>query len=262
LSVALPSRRSPGSPRLDLAWTLVRTDFKSRYHGSLGGFAWALLKPAAMFVALLAVFSFVFRAEVHYREKLLVGLFLWDFFAESTRSGITSLHQKGFLISRARFPNWIVVVASMANPLVTLVVFVGLLTITLLATGGFPGPLAIALFFSYLLALLAIVTGISLAGSGLFLRYRDLNQVWDVACQAGFFVAPIIWPIGAVPERYHFWLYLWPPTPVIEFSRTVLIDGGMPTARAHAYLALTAGAILGAGILLYRRLAPGAAEHL
>ena len=28
-----------------LVWTLVRTDFKARYHGTLSGFVWALLKP-------------------------------------------------------------------------------------------------------------------------------------------------------------------------------------------------------------------------
>ena len=59
----------------------------------------------------------------------------------------------------------------------------------------------------------------------LFLRYRDLNQVWDVVTQAGFFVAPIIYPLGVIPERFHFYLYLWPPTPIIEFSRAVLVDG-------------------------------------
>ena len=66
-----------------------------------------------------------------------------------------------------------------------------------------------------------VVVGISLAGSVLFLRYRDLNQVWDVVTQAGFFVAPIIYPLGVIPERYHFYLYAWPPTAIIEFSRAV-----------------------------------------
>ena len=28
-----------------LVWTLVRTDFKARYHGTASGFVWALLKP-------------------------------------------------------------------------------------------------------------------------------------------------------------------------------------------------------------------------
>ena len=73
-----------------------------------------------------------------------------------------------------------------------------------------------------------IVIGFSLGGSVLFLRYRDLNQVWDVVTQAGFFVAPIIYPLGVIPERFHFYLYLWPPTPIIEFSRSVLVDGRVP----------------------------------
>ena len=47
----------------DLLWTFVRTDFKSRYHGTVGGFVWALLKPFAMFVVLLSVFSFVFSSD-------------------------------------------------------------------------------------------------------------------------------------------------------------------------------------------------------
>jgi ABC-2 type transport system permease protein len=76
---------------LDLLWTFVRTDFKSRYHGTIGGFLWALLKPAAMFVVLLTVFSFVFSADGQYNAKLLIGLFLYDFFGESTKAGIQSI---------------------------------------------------------------------------------------------------------------------------------------------------------------------------
>ena len=68
-------------------------------------------------------------------------------------------------------------------------------------------------------AMSLLVVAFSLASSVLFLRYRDLNQVWDVMIQAGFFIAPIIYPLGILPERFHFYLYLWPPTPVIEFSR-------------------------------------------
>ena len=52
---------------------------------------------------------------------------------------------------------------------------------------------------------------------------------------AGFFVAPIIYPIDVLPERLHFYLYLWPPTPVILFARSVLVDGKVPcAARARS----------------------------
>jgi lipopolysaccharide transport system permease protein len=86
--------------------------------------------------------------------------------------------------------------------------------------------------------------------------------VWDVVVQAGFFVAPIIYPIGVLPERLHILLYLWPPTPVLLFSRAVLVEGRIPSAFAHALLTAEAAAILGAGALIYRWRAPRVAEEL
>ena len=98
--------------------------------------------------------------------------------------------------------------------------------------------------------------------SVLFLRYRDLNQIWDMATTAGFFIAPIIYPLGVIPERFHLWLFLWPPTPIIEFSRAVMVDGTLPTMRAHAFLFLLVAATLGLGALVFRRYAPRAAEFV
>src|SRR5437667_5692870 len=95
-----------------LVWTLVRTDFKTRYQPTVGGFLWALLKPFAMFVVLLAVFSLIFASDPKYKLHLIIGLFLWDFFAETTKVGLASLHAKGFLLSKAKFPSWILVVTS------------------------------------------------------------------------------------------------------------------------------------------------------
>lgn len=258
VAAALPSPARLGG----LLWTLVRTDFKTRYHGTVGGFLWALLKPAAMFLVLLAVFSFVFSGSPDYRLDLIVGLFLWDFFAEGTKVGMLSLHAKGYLLTKARLPSWILVVASVSNALLTLAVF-SLATLAYLAAAGRPPSLlGAALFTVYVIHFVVVVAGISLAGSVLFLRYRDLNQVWEVATQAGFFLAPIIYPLAILPEGVHFWLFLWPPTPVIEFSRAVLVDGVIPSPRAHLLLTLQASAILLAGAAVYRRLAPRAAEYL
>lgn len=261
-------RRAAGPAPLDgvawpgLVWTLVRTDFKARYHGTLSGFAWALLKPATMFAVLVGVFSLVFPGEPTYKLDLIIGLFLWDFFSDGTKTGMTSLAVKSFLLTKAKLPRWVVVVTSMANAALTMTIFALVVVLYLTATGRGPSAAALAALTGYLLALAAIVAGISLASSVLFLRYRDLNQVWDMATQAGFFVAPIIYPLGVVPERLHLWLYLWPPTPVMEFTRAVLVDGTMPTALAHACLALMAGGILLGGALVYRRWAPRAAEYL
>src|SRR6476620_652849 len=126
------------NPRTGLVWTLVRTDFKARYHGSFGGFVWALLKPLSMFVVLMAVFSFLFASNPNYKLDLIVGLFLWDFFAEATKTGLTSLHARGFLLTKARFPSWILVVTSISNAVITLGVFAVIITVFLAAAGRAP----------------------------------------------------------------------------------------------------------------------------
>lgn len=259
--MALPAA-TPRSHIGGLVWTLVRTDFKTRYHGTLQGFAWALFKPLTMFLVLLAVFSLIFASDPAYRINLIIGLFLWDFFAQGTSAGLVSLYSKGYLLTKARFPSWIIVVTSISNALITLGVFVVIILGMLAVSGRPPGMTAILLFLWYLLHFVAIVVGFSLASSVLFLRYRDLNQVWEVVIQAGFFVAPIVYPLNIIPERFHEYLYLWPPTPVIQFARAVLVTGAPPTATAHALLTLEAAAVLLIGIVVFRRYAPRAAEYL
>ena len=255
------TRRQPLVPA-GLVWTLVRTDFKARYHGTFGGFVWALLKPLSMFVVLMGVFSFLFASNPTYKLDLIVGLFLWDFFAEGTKSGLTSLHARGYLLTKARVQPWILVVTSISNAVITLAVFSVVMTIFLAGAGHPPTVAALVAFAGYCTALMAIVIGFSLASSVLFLRYRDLNQVWEVVIQAGFFIAPIIYPLEILPERFHFYLYVWPPTPIIEFSRAALVMGVMPTMRGHLYLAADAAFCLLLGIVIFSRLSPRAAEYV
>jgi lipopolysaccharide transport system permease protein len=245
-----------------LVWTLVRTDFVTRYHGTIGGFLWALLKPLTMFLVLMGVFSFVFTNTPQYRIDLIIGLFLYEFYQEGTRTGLESLTAKGNLLTNAKFPSWVIVVTSISNAVLTLALFSVVLIAFLTLSSRWPGAGAVGLYFWYQLHLFAIVTGFSLAASALFMQYRDLNQVWEVVTHAGFFVAPIIYPIDVLPERLHFYLYLWPPTPILLFSRKVLVDGKMPSAVAHGLLTFEAAVILVVGALIYSARAPRVPEYL
>ena len=67
-SVAITHVRQEYGQFTGLVWTLIRTDFKTRYHGTIGGFVWALLKPLTMFLVLLGVFSYVFAADPDIRD--------------------------------------------------------------------------------------------------------------------------------------------------------------------------------------------------
>ena len=224
---------------------------------------WALLKPLSMFLVLMTVFSFVFASKPQYKLDLIIGLFLYEFFQEATRTGLLSLRAKGYLLTKARFPSWVVVVTSASNAVITLALFsVVLITFLILAGRRAGPPRHLRLYVLYQVHFFAIVAGFSLGASVLFMRYRDLNQIWEVITHAGFFVAPIIYPLDILPERVHFYLFLWPPTPIVLFSRSVLIDGRVPSLFAHALLSIEALTIFAIGALIYRAGAPRVAEYL
>jgi lipopolysaccharide transport system permease protein len=245
-----------------LIWTLIRTDFKTRYHGTFGGYIWTLVKPLAMFVVLLTVFSIIFSKDPRYPVNLIIGLFLYDFFSESTKTGFTSLYAKTFLLTKTKFPAWIVVLTSVSSAFITVIVF-GIAVCIYISIFRRPlGLLEICCFGFYIVLFVIIVVGISLAGSVLFLRYRDLNQIWELVLQAGFFAAPVIYPLDIIPEKFHFWVHVWFPTAVIQFSRSVLVDGKIPSIQAHLLLLGSAVAVLFLGIALYSRLAPRSLERL
>ena len=53
-----------------------------------------------------------------------------------------------------------------------------------------------------------------------------------------------------------------PISAVIQFSRMVLVDGVVPSARAHLFLLGVTAVMLAAGVLIFKRHAPRAAEYL
>lgn len=258
LSSSLPPRRVV---LRDFIWTLIRTDFKVRYHGAVGGFLWALGKPLVIFTVLYTVFRFLFPAS-GYRDSLLMGILLWTFFSEATHSGLMALARKNFLVTKAKFPLWILVVTAMANATLTLIVYAIAIIVVVSMSHGVPSLGALCLFVVYLAAYCIIVFGFSLGACVLYPRFRDLDQIWDVILQAGFFLAPIMYPISTLPERYQYYLYLWPVTPILQFTRAVLLEGSFPTHKAHLELAVMTTSILVAGVLVFRRGLQRAVEAL
>jgi lipopolysaccharide transport system permease protein len=215
-----------------------------------------------MFVVLYTVFSVIFSMDAYYALNLIIGLFLYDFFSEATKTGLISLHAKTFLLTKTKFPSWVVVLTSVSSALITVVIFsIAVCTYIFIFKRNL-SLLEISCFGLYVFLFLIIIIGISLAGSVLFLRYRDINQIWELLMQAGFFFAPIIYPLDIVPHKFHFYLYVWLPTAVIQFSRSVLVKGEIPTITANLMLLGSAAFVLIAGAALYSRLAPRSLERL
>jgi ABC-2 type transport system permease protein len=128
-----------------------------------------------------------------------------------------------------------------------------------------------------LLFLALFTTGIAVLLSALFVKFRDVQPIWDVIGQVLFYGSPVIYPIekvaglGAGPLGIP-WIHLYMANPLadaFEQFRHAIIDNGAPTAVQAiggwpefaiplAFIAL----LFGLGFVVFNRSAPEIAENL
>jgi len=119
------------------------------------------------------------------------------------------------------------------------------------------------LFFPLIhVTFLVLVYGVSLILAAVYVYYRDLNQIWDVFLQAGFFLSPIVYPISIVPEKYLDYYMMNPVTVIIEMYREALLYPKTPSIAEIAFTLSFAGAMLLIGTLVFGRLERKFAEEI
>lgn len=204
---------------------LVITDFKLRYQGSFLGYLWSLLRPLALFVILYTVFVrfLKFGGDIpHYPVYLLLGIIIWNYFAEVTSTGVGSVVGRGDLLRKINFPKYVIVLAGSFSALINLAINLVVVFVFMLWNGVdfrltmLWAPLLIVELFTFALALAFLL-------SALFVKLRDINYVWEVIMQGAFYATPIIYPISNIPEKWAKWLMLNPMAQIVQDLRYAVV---------------------------------------
>jgi ABC-2 type transport system permease protein len=211
---------------------LVKTDFKLRYQGSVLGYVWSLLRPLFMFAILYIIFGVVLKAKAnipYYPVYLLLGILLWNFFAEITTGSVAAIVGKGDLLRKINFPKYVIILANALSATINLAlgfVILGLLMAYRHVPLTWHALLIIPLVFEILVLALALAFFLS----ALFVKYRDVTYIWEVFMQAAFYATPILYPLGKpyVPARAAKYLLLNPMAQAIQDSRHVLVSPVAP----------------------------------
>jgi ABC-2 type transport system permease protein len=119
-----------------------------------------------------------------------------------------------------------------------------------------------------LLALMAI--GLAMLLSVLFVRFRDIQPIWDVVLQVAFYASPVLYVVGDLPDWIQYeMLSANPLADIFTQARYALLDPSAPTAAdaigADARLLLPLGVIavsFALGAWAFKREAPRIAENL
>jgi ABC-2 type transport system permease protein len=205
---------------------LVVTDFKLRYQGSVLGYAWSLLRPLMIFLILYVVFVKFLRigADVpHFPVYLLLGIVIWNFFAEMTSQSLGSIVGRGDLIRKIRIPRWIIVMSSSISALINLVL--NLLVVAVFMILNHVELTASALWLpAILLEVYVFALGLSLFLAALFVKYRDISYIWEVVLQGMFYLTPILYPISLITnETFRQLLFMNPMAQSIQAAREAVV---------------------------------------
>jgi len=245
---------------------LAKTDFKLRYHGSVLGYLWALLKPLLTFAILNFVFSSVFNPRGTgmdtYSLQLLVSLMMFYFFAEGTSAGMSSLLLKSQLVTKIYVPRWTIILSSTINA--TLIFLMNLVVIVFFfAIKGFmPHLPAILMFFVFSIFIYIIILSFSLITAPLYVKFRDLSMIWEVLLMIIMYASPIIYPLVTIPAKYHQIILLNPLAFIIHFTKESLINNHFATPIQYLIFSGIVLAGLALGIFSYRKFIPKIAEEI
>jgi ABC-2 type transport system permease protein len=256
---------------VNLTFTLAANDFKLRFFGSALGYLWTLMKPLMLFGVLYFVFTEVVRFGAgveHYPVYLLAAIVLFTFFSETTSRGVTSLIERETLLRKIRFPRMVVPLSVALHALFNLGLNLLVVFVFVFASGIDPRWAWLEMV-PLILLLVMLSTGTTMLVSALYVRYRDVQPIWEVILQILFYASPIIYVTASFPDSIEQEAMANPITAVLTQMRHALIDPTAPTAaeaigggvRLLIPLAVTA-VVLAVGIWVFAKEAPRIAEDL
>lgn len=240
-----PHASHPSSPRAlyqslwenrQLIAQMTQREVAGRYKGSALGLAWSFFNPVFMLLVYTFVFSEIFNShwssgdinnKTQFALILFVGMIVLNLFAEVSNRAPGLIVGNVNFVKKVVFPIEILPVVAMGAALF----HAGISLLVLLATFAvFNGYLNLTAIFIPLiwLPLVILVLGLAwiLASLGVFLR--DTGQTIGIITTIFMFLAPVFYPISAVPARYRGFIMANPLTFIIEQSRDVIIWGRAP----------------------------------
>lgn len=254
-----------------LTLTLATTDFKLRYFGSALGYLWSLVRPLLYFGVLYVVFTQFFKAGAgvpHYAVYLLTAIMLWTFFAETTTACVQCLVAREGLLRKIRFPRLAVPLSVSLTALFNLATNLLVVFVFAFAEGLTPRwswfelPLLVAL-----LAILAVGAGMLL--SALFVRFRDIQPIWEVVAQLLFYGSAVMYTAATFPLEYERIMLCNPLTAIFTQMGHAFVSPSIHSAAVYIggweRLLIPLGLIaliFALGLWFFSREAPRIAERL
>ncbi len=219
-----------------LILTLVGRQLKARYRGSILGFLWTILNPLLMMSVYALVFAHYMRVAVeNYAVFLLCGILPWTYFSSALAEGTNSILSGGSLITKSLFPPHVLPTVTVLSQLMNYLLSLPIL-ILFMVLYGIPLRASLVALPVILLLQTAFTWGLVLALAALNVHFRDIQHVLANVLLLWFFLCPIVYTAGQIPDSLRFLQYLNPIGLMIETYHAVFLTGEAPSLAVLADL--------------------------
>ncbi|MEY3122535.1 MAG: hypothetical protein RI993_1360 [Pseudomonadota bacterium] len=249
---------------------MIRREVVGRYKGSVMGLTWSFFNPVLMLTVYTFVFSVVFKArwgigdeesKTQFAVVLFVGMIVHGLFSEVLNRAPGLILSNVNYVKKVVFPLEILPAISMGAALFHSLVSLGVLLIAFVLFNGYLHWTAVFTPL-VLLPLIILTLGLAwiLASLGVFLR--DVGQTIGIVTTVMLFLAPVFYPVTALPEAIQPWLMANPLTFIIEQARAVLIWGKIPDWTGLGIYTAIAIVVAWAGYAWFQKTRKGFADVL
>lgn len=249
---------------------MTKREVVGRYKGSAMGLAWSFFNPVFMLAVYTFVFSVIFKmrwgiggdeSKSQFALVLFVGLIAHSLFAEVLNRAPGLILSNVNYVKKVVFPLEILPVIAMGTALFHALISLGVLLVAFAFFNGLLHWTAVLAPLVFLpLTILTLGLAWMLASLGVFLR--DVSQTIGTITMVMFFLAPVIYPVTAVPEELRPWLMINPLTFIIEQARDVIIWGRPPNWAGLGLYTLAATVVAWAGYSWFQKTRKGFADVL
>jgi ABC-2 type transport system permease protein len=259
---------------VELTLTLARTEFKLRYFGSVLGYLWSLMRPLLFFGVIYLFFTQVVnlgKGVPHYGVYLLTGIVFWSYLSDATTGCVTCLVNREALLRKIRFPRMVVPLSVSLTATFNLGMNFIAVIVFALANGISPTWSWLELI-PIAAGFIVLATGIGMLLAALYVRFRDMQPIWEVFLQLWFYSSPIMYAAARYNSFAHGFekiAMLNPVATLLTQMGHAFIDPALPTAATAAGGALVPiisialiAALFALGWWVFTREAPRVAENL
>jgi lipopolysaccharide transport system permease protein len=244
----------------DLLMLFVRRDVVTVYKQTILGPLWFFIQPFLTTIVFTVIFGNVAKLPTDGLPPMLfylAGVTSWNYFAECFRKTSNTFTQNASIFGKVFFPRAIVPISNTISNLIT---FGIQFLLFLLVLGYFmlSGTALHANVFILLFPVLILLMGIMGLGFGMLVsawttKYRDLQFLVQFGIQLLMYATPVIYPISAIPAKYHWIIMANPMTSVIETFRYSFLGAGTLSWHGLLYSGVFTLFIFFFGLIIFNR---------